>query len=165
MRPVIVRITHVVVVVSSSSSSSSLSQSWSLIHYYRHSALAAHTADDVAPTLIHLLVTLVICGQTTGQIDMPLVGLGWSSGHFEGNAVVKMSSALKFHFCRLLCAKNTVIAPSNVSNSQKLYPSNPLCGSTRYTPPRPSAMRVLRFTPSVRAPAFPLFLFYETATE
>jgi len=60
-----------------------------------------------------------------------------SSGDFEGirgNAVpiVEMSSGLKFYFCRLLCAKNAVDTPSNISNSPNfpaVIPPNPFAGA------------------------------------
>jgi len=51
--------------------------------------------------------------------------------HGNGVPIVKMSTALKFHFCRLLCAKNAVSAPnvSNSSNFPGLYPETPIAGA------------------------------------
>jgi len=59
-----------------------------------------------------------------------------------------MSSALTFHFCRLLCTKNAVSAPNNVSSSQNfpgVISSNLVC--LEHTSPRPSGIRILHFTP------------------
>jgi len=47
--------------------------------------------------------------------------------------IVKISISLKFHFCRQLCAKSAVNAPSSISNSQnfpRVILLNPLCRNT-----------------------------------
>jgi len=77
----------------------------------------------------------------------------WQRNAWErrSSRALKISSALRLHFRGLLCAKNSVNTPGNISNSQNFQgASNVFCGSTPVA--RPSAMRIRHFTPSVQAP-------------